>query len=423
MIAASRPRWADIAGGVTTFVTMAYIVVVNPAILSAPGTGIPFAGAASATVLVACSMTLLMGAWAKLPFAVAPGMGLNALVAYTIILGDGVPWQTAFGIVFWAGVLFLVVSMTPLREQIATAIPAGLRLGVSAGIGLLLTVIGLRAAGLVAPNEATMIGPGAFDHRGVLLLAGLATALVLMRRNSPLAFLSAIGVVSGAAWVFGFAQPPDRLLSPPDFSSVFLQLDVVSALAPALWPSIAAVLFTDLFDSLATFIGVATAAGLTDKDGRPLHLRRGLIVDAWATMTSGLAGTSSGTAFVESLSGIRMGGRSGWASVVTAGCFLPCFFIAPLAGAIPEYATAAVLVLVGVAMFQSAAGITFSKIEEALPAFLTLILIPLTFSITQGLLWGFVSQPLAFAVSGRAREVSPALWALAVLAAGLLLLH
>ena len=417
-----RTLYADIVGGVTTFFTMAYIVVVNPAILSTRGTGMPFTGALTATVLVACSMTLLMGLYARLPFAVAPGMGLNAFFAFTIVLQNKVPWQTALGMVFWAGVLFLLVSVTPLRERIALAIPDTLRKAAAAGIGLLLTFVGLRNAGLVVGDPATLVRMGTFDHRAAFLLLGIAIAAALMRRNNPLAFLVAIFSVTALAWAMGYATPPDHLLSAPDFSTAFLALDVRGALELALLPAIVAILFTDLFDSLSTFIGVATAAGLTEADGRPINLRRGLIVDAVATLTSGLAGTSPGTAYVESIAGIRMGGRSGRASVVTALCFAPCFFLAPLAAAVPAYATAPVLVLVGVAMFQSIATIDFTSLEDALPAFVTVVLIPLTLSITQGILWGFLLHALLYAVAGRWRDVSPALWLLSILSAGLLLL-
>lgn len=399
---------------------MAYIVIVNPAILSTPGTGIPFSGAATATVVVAASMTLLMGLYAGLPFAVAPGMGINAFVTFTIILGDGVPWPTAFGMVFWAGVLFLLISVTPLREQMARAIPTSLRIGAAAGIGLLLTLIGLRSTGLIAPDATTLVKAGVADHRALFLLAGVAIAAALMRRGSPFAFLAAIFGVTAGAWAFGFATPPDRLVSAPDFSSVFLKLDIPGALAPALLPSVVAILFTDLFDSVSTFMGVATASGLTDERGEPRRLRQGLIVDAWATLGAGLAGTSSGTAFVESIAGIRMGARTGLASVVTALCFLPCLFIAPLTAAVPAYATAPVLVLVGVAMFQTAGRIGFERVEEALPAFLTLALVPLTLSITEGLLWGFVTHVVLFSVTGRARDVHPAMWVLAAVSAGLI---
>jgi AGZA family xanthine/uracil permease-like MFS transporter len=420
--ARDRALYADIIGGVTTFFTMAYIVVVNPAILSAPGTGLPFTGALTATVLVASSMTLLMGLYAKLPFAVAPGMGLNAFFAFTIVLQSKVPWQTALGMVFWAGVLFLLVSTTPLREQIALAIPPALRAAAAAGIGLLLTFIGLRNAGLIVGDQATLVRMGTLDHRAAFLVLGILIAFALMRRNNPLAFLTAIFSVTALAWILGFSKPPDQLVSAPDFSSAFLALDIWGALRLALLPAILAILFTDLFDSLSTFIGVASASGLTDPDGRPINLRRGLIVDALATLSSGLAGTSPATAYVESIAGIRMGARTGRASVVTALCFLPCFFLGPLVAAVPTYATAAVLLLVGVSMFQSIAKIDFVSLEDSLPAYVTIVLIPLTLSITQGILWGFVLHAVLYAVAGRTREVSITLWLLSILSAGLLLL-
>jgi AGZA family xanthine/uracil permease-like MFS transporter len=263
---------------------------------------------------------------------------------------------------------------------------------------------------------------GTLDHRAALMLLGILIAAILMRRNNPLAFLAAIFSVTAVAWTLGFAKPPDHVVSAPDFSSAFLALDIRGALTLALLPTIVAILFTDLFDSLSTFIGVANAAGLTDDDGRPINLRRGLIVDAVATLTSGLAGTSPGTAYVESIAGIRMGGRSGRASVVTAICFVPCFFLGPLVAAVPSYATAAVLVLVGVAMFQSIASIDFQSLEDALPAFVTVVLIPLTLSITQGILWGFLLHALLYAVAGRWRDMNITLWLLALLSAGLLLL-
>jgi adenine/guanine/hypoxanthine permease len=414
--------YGDVIGGITTFFTMAYIVVVNPSILSTPGTGMPFTGAMTATVLIAFSMTLLMGLYARLPFAVAPGMGLNAFFAFTIVLQQHVPWQTALGMVFWAGVLFLAVSATPLRETIAMAIPPGLRLATAAGIGLLLTLIGLRNAGLIEADTATLLRLGTLDHRAAFLLVGLLVAVMLQRRNNPLAYLTSIVLVTAGAWTLGYALPPERIVSAPDFSSAFLKLDIGGALQLALLPAIVSILFTDLFDSLSTFIGVAGASGLTDPDGRPRNLKRGLIVDAFATLGAGLAGTSSGTAYVESIAGIRMGARTGRASMVTALCFLPCFFIGPFAAAVPGYATAAVLILVGLSMFQSVTTLDFTSLEDSLPAFMTIVLIPLTLSITQGILWGFLLHALLYTVVGRAKEVGLVLWILAVLSAGLLLI-
>jgi AGZA family xanthine/uracil permease-like MFS transporter len=349
-------------------------------------------------------------------------MGLNAFFAFTIVLQQQVPWQTALGMVFWAGVLFLLVSATPLRETIALAIPPGLRLAAAAGIGLLLTLIGLRNAGLIEADPATLLRLGTLDHRAAFLLAGVLVAVMLQRRHHPLAYLTSIVLVTAGAWMLGYALPPERIVSAPDFSSAFLQLDIAGALQLALLPAIISILFTDLFDSLSTFIGVASAARLTEPDGRPLNLKRGLIVDAFATLGAGLAGTSSGTTYVESIAGIRMGARTGRASVVTALCFLPCFFIGPLAAAVPGYATAAVLILVGLSMFQSVTMLDFASLEDSLPAFMTIVLIPLTLSITQGILWGFLLHALLYTVVGRAKDVGRVLWALAVLSAGLLLI-
>jgi len=410
--------------GITTFFTMAYIVIVNPQILSADGkTGMAFTGVLTATVMICFTMTLLMGLYAKLPFAVAPGMGINAFFTYTIILGKGVPWPTALGIIFWAGVLFLLISVTPIRESIAKAIPAELRIAAAAGIGMFLTFIGLKNAGFIVADPVTFVKLGALGRPALLTILGVAISVFLMARKNALAFLAAIVVVTIVAWALGLVTAPSQVLSLPDFKSVFLKLDILGALKLALVPSIIAILFTDLFDSISTFLGVAHAADLLDEHGHPRNLRQGLIVDSLATMGAGVAGTSSGTAYIESIAGISMGGRTGMTSVFTALCFLPCFFIAPLAGMVPPYATAAVLILVGAAMFKSVGQIKFSKLEEGVPAFLTLILIPLTFSITQGILWGFISHVGLYLMVGRRRDIHPVMYALALISIGLLVLE
>jgi AGZA family xanthine/uracil permease-like MFS transporter len=410
--------------GITTFFTMSYIVVVNPQIISADGkTGMAFSGVLTATVLICFTMTLLMGLYAKLPFAVAPGMGINAFFTYTIILGKGVPWQTALGIIFWAGVFFLLISVTPIRESIARAIPREIRIAAAVGIGIFLTFIGLKNAGFVAADPITFVKIGTLGKPALLTVLGVAISIFLMSRKNPFAFLSAIVVVTGIAWALGLVTAPPRMLSLPDFGTVFFKLDILGALKLSLIPSIIAILFTDLFDSISTFIGVAHAGDLLEEDGHPRNLRQGLIVDSLATMGAGLAGTSSGTAYIESIAGISMGGRTGRTSVVTALCFLPCLFVAPLAGMVPPFATAAVLILVGAAMFRSVNQINFSKIEEAVPAFLTLVLIPLTFSITQGILWGFISHVGLYLMVGRRREIHPVMYVLALVSIGLMVLE
>ncbi len=377
----------------------------------------------TATVLLCFATTLLMGLYANLPFAVAPGMGINAFFTFTIILSQNVWWQTALGIVFWAGVLFLLISVTPIRETIAKAIPTELRLGTAAGIGIFLTFIGLKNAGLVAADPVTFVKLGDIGIPGLLTVLSCAVSIWLLTKRSAFAFLAGIffATVLGAA--FGFVKLPDRIFSAPDFESVFLKLDIWGALKLSLLPAIITLLFTDLFDSISTFIGVAHAGNLLDENGNPRNLKQGLIVDSFATLGAGLAGTSSGTAYIESSAGINVGGRTGLTSVFTALCFLPCFFIAPLAGAVPVFATASVLILVGALMFRSVGQISFSKIEEGLPAFMTIILIPLTFSITQGILWGFISHTGLYLMAGRRREIGPLMYLLAAISIGLLLLE
>src|SRR6266542_2249098 len=409
--------------GVTTFFTMSYIVVVNPSILSTEGTGMAFTGVLTATVLICFTMTLLMGLYAKLPFAVAPGMGINAFFTFTIILGQKVWWQIALGIVFWAGVLFLLISVTPVRETIAKAIPPELRIATAAGIGVFLTFIGLKNAGFIAPDPVTFVKLGVLDVRALLTILATGISVWLLTRKSPLAFLAGIFVGTLLGWLLGLVEAPDQLFSAPDFRTVFLKLDILGALRLSLLPAIIGILFTDLFDSISTFIGVAHAADLLDEHGHPKNLKQGLIVDSFATLGAGLAGTSSGTAYIESIAGVQMGGRTGMTSVFTALCFLPCFFLSPLAGMVPPFATAAVLILVGAAMFKTVGQIRFSKIEEGVPAFLTLILIPLTFSITQGILWGFISHVGLYLMVGRRREIHPVMYALALLSIGLLLIE
>jgi len=413
----------EAVAGITTFFTMAYIVVVNPTILSTPGTGMAFSGVLTATVLVCFVMTLLMGLYAKLPFAVAPGMGINAYFTFTIILTQKIWWQVALGIVFWAGVLFLLISVTPIRETIAKAIPSELRIGTAAGIGIFLTFIGLKNAGFITSDPVTFVKLGTLGSQALLAILGLIVTVVLAIRRSAFAYLAGIFLATLAGWATGQVTAPESFFSAPDFKTVFLKLDIWGALKLSLLPAIIGILFTDLFDSISTFIGVAHAADLLDEHGNPRNLRQGLIVDSVATFGAGLAGTSSGTAYIESIAGINSGGRTGMTSVFTALCFLPCFFLAPLAGMVPAYATAPVLVLVGASMFKSVNQIDFRKIEEGLPGFLTIILIPLTFSITQGILWGFISHVGLYLLVGRRREIHPVMFILALVAIGLLLLE
>ncbi|MCC7441090.1 MAG: NCS2 family permease [Bdellovibrionales bacterium] len=406
-------------GGITTFFTMAYIVVVNPAILSTEGTGMPFSGVLTATVLLSAVCTLLMGLYAKLPFAVAPGMGINAFFTYTVILGQQVPWATALGMVFWAGVIFILVSVTPVRVAIAKAIPHNLRIASATGIGVFISFIGLKNAGVIAAHPVTFVTVGKLGWPTLAFFSGLAAGVWLMRRKNPFALLAALGLGTAIGAGAGLVGAPASFVSAPDFS-LFLKADFAGALDLQFLPIIITLFATDLFDSISTFVGVSQAGGLLDSKGNAKNLKEGLLVDAVATVGAGLAGTSSGTAYIESAAGIEAGARTGFASVVTALCFLPCLFLAPLAGMVPGFATASVLVLVGALMFRSVKELKLGALEDSLPAFLTIVLIPLTFSITQGILWGFLAHTALYLLSGRGREVGGGLYAIAGLSAVLL---
>lgn len=425
--AGSSPR-TELLGGVTTFLAMAYIVFVNPSILST-GTGMAFSGVLAATVLTAALNSILMGLWANLPYAVAPGMGLNAFVAFTVIGAMGVPWQTALGMVVLSGVLFIAVSATPLRETIARAIPPGIRQGAAGGIGLFLTLIGLKNAGIVIPDSATLVRMGHPSASMLYFALGLLITGLLLYRRWASALLVGIFLTTLVALPAGRLWPgqllvqwPKDLIALPDLGSVMLKADVANAFKLALLPSVFALMLTDLFDSLSTFMGLATAAGLVDKDGEPRNVARALTVDAVATFSAGVFGSSPGTAYVESAAGIESGARTGLASVITGLLFLPLLFISPLASIVPAFATAPALVLVGLFMLRGVASFASEDYPTAVPAFLTMVLIPMTFSISKGILIGLLTHVLLNVLCGRGQQLKPMLWVLALVAVFLLAL-
>lgn len=413
----------EFIGGLTTFLTMSYIVIVNPSILATPGTGMSFQGVMTATVLLCFICTLLMGVYAKLPFAVAPGMGINAFFTYSLILGQKIPWPVALGMVFWSGMIFLLLSVTPVRKSIVTAIPTNIRHAASVGIGLFLTFIGLKNAGIIQAHSVTLVTIGNLNLEVAFVVLGLIVIGVMMRKNNPLALLSGIALVTGLYLLSGKVKIPETLISAPDFESVFLKLDFLGALKLSFLPPILSIMFTDLFDSLSTFMGLSHAAGLLDEKGEPKNVKQALVVDAVATTLAGLVGTSAGTAYIESAAGIEAGGRTGKSAIFTALLFLPCLFLGPLVQMVPMQATAPVLIVVGYLMFKSVNQISFSKLEEALPAFLTMVLIPLTFSITQGLIWGLISYVVLHVFAGRKREIPLGLYGIAVVCIGLLFIQ
>lgn len=412
----------ELIAGLTTFLTMSYIIFVNPAILSTEGTGLSFSGVMTATVLLAGSMTLLMGLVAKLPFAIAPGMGLNAFFTFTIILSEKIPWPVALGMTFWSGVLFLLISLTPLREKLAESLPESMKIAAAVGIGLFLSFIGLKNAGLIVADPATFVKMGKLGLTSGLSVLGLFIMLLLIRIKSPWAYLSGIFSVTLLALLLGLIQLPSQWLAAPDFESVFFKLDILGALKLSLVPAIVSMMLTDMFDSISTFVGVSRAAGLVDEKGQPLRMKRALVVDAIATGTAGLFGTSAGTAYIESAAGVEAGGRTGLTSVFTALFFLPCLFLAPVVGVVPAYATAPVLICVGLLMFKNIFSLKTEKLEEWVPAVFTIILIPLTFSITKGLMSGLFVYFLLKLLTGQFRDMPIATWLLGILSGAYLVM-
>lgn len=414
----------EVIAGASSFLATSYIIVVNPSVLQQAG--MPFAGVLTATVIVCFFSSLMMGVYARNPILVAPGMGLNAFFTFSAVIGMKVPWQVALGAVFWSGIIFLLLSVFNIRTYIVRAIPKPLRYAVAAGIGLFITLIGFVNAGFIVHNPATIVGFGKLNPVLLTFLAGLLLMAILVIRNVKGAILLGIIFTTLAAWPLGrwwhTGAPPlvnySAVFSAPDFSLLF-QLDLVHSLQWSVAPVIFAFVFTDMFDSLSTLVGLSEAANLLDENGEPRNIKRALITDAVATTIAGLAGSSPGTAYIESAVGIEAGGRTGLTAVTGALLFLPFLFLAPLLSVVPAIATAPALVLVGVFMVRPVTKINWMVLDEAIPAFLAMVLIPFTYSITQGIIWGFLSWTALQLISGKGKAISPALWvidAFAVLA-------
>jgi AGZA family xanthine/uracil permease-like MFS transporter len=404
-----------------------YIIVVNPAILSQAG--MPFAGVLTATVLVSFFCSLMMGLYAKNPIVVAPGMGMNAFFTFSAVKGLGISYQTALGAVFWAGILFILLSLFNIRTYIVQAIPKQLRYAISAGIGLFITFIGLVNAGFIVDNPATLVGIGKVNSPELLIfLVGLFLTAILAIKRIPAGIIIGIVVTTLLTIPLGRLYGNHQvvswkgLLAMPDFSLIG-KLDFVESLKFSLFPVIFAFVFTDMFDSISTFVGVAEAANLKDAHGEPRNVKQSLLTDAVATTLAGLLGTSPGTAYIESAVGVEQGGKTGLTAIV-AGCwFLPFMFLSPLLSVIPAIATAPALVLVGVFMMKPVVQIRWNELDDAVPAFLAMILIPLTYSITQGIIWGFLSWTVIKLVMGKRNEVSLALILIDIFAVIALLLQ
>jgi len=400
----------ELLAGLTTFMTMAYVVVVNPRILAEGG--MPVEGVLFATCISAALATLVMGLWANYPIALAPGMSLNAYFTYSIVIGRGVPWQTALGVVFLSGLLFLLLTLTNVREHIVNGIPDCLKHGTAAGIGLFIAFVGLRNAKIIVANPATFVAFGKTSDPQVLLAAaGVILIAILMIRRVGSAILLGIVAIALAGIPLGLDHWPTHLFSWPHPAGTFLKLDLRSAARLGLGELIFVFFFVDLFDNVGTLVGVCEQGGFL-RDGKLPRASRALLADAFGTIVGALTGTSTVTSYIESAAGVAAGARTGLGNLVIAGLFFVAMFCAPLVAAIPTYATAPALILVGALMCGSIAKVRWDDFSEAFPAFLTLVATPLTFSIATGLSLGLLSFTCLKIGAGKYRDISPLIWVL-----------
>ncbi|MEW3590552.1 NCS2 family permease [Pseudomonas aeruginosa] len=404
----------EILAGITTFLTMAYILFVNPSILGE--TGMDKGAVFVATCLAAAIGSTIMGLIANYPIALAPGMGLNAFFTYTVVLHMGHSWQVALGAVFISATMFFLLSIFRIREWIINSIPLPLRSAIAAGIGLFLALIALQNAGIVMDNPATLIGMGDLTKPApILATLGFILIVALEARSVTGAVLIGILVVTAIAILLGVTQFGGVVSMPPSLAPTFLQLDIKGALDIGLVSVIFAFLFVDLFDNSGTLIGVAKRAGLMGKDGHMPKMGRALIADSTAAMGGSLLGTSTTTSYIESAASVSAGGRTGLTAIVVAILFLLALFFAPLAGSVPAFATAPALLFVAVLMASGLAEIDWEDITVAAPVVVTALAMPFTYSIATGIAFGFISWTAIKVLSGRWRELNPALVILSVL--------
>ncbi|CAM3701225.1 MULTISPECIES: NCS2 family permease [Pseudomonadaceae] len=404
----------EVLAGITTFLTMAYILFVNPEMLAK--TGMDHGAVFVATCLAGAIGSLIMGLLANYPIALAPGMGLNAFFTYTVVMTMGYSWQTALGAVFLSGAIFFLLSIFKIREWIINSIPLALRAGIAAGIGLFLAIIALKNAGIVVDHPATLVGLGDMSKGGALLAClGFFVIAALAYRKVTGAVMIGILLVTGLSIVLGLSELKGVVSMPPSLMPTLLQLDIAGALDIGLISVIFAFLFVDLFDTSGTLVGVAQKANLLDKDGKMPRLGRALLADSGATMAGAALGTSTTTSYIESAAGISAGGRTGLTACVVAALFLLALFFAPLAGAVPAYATAPALLFVAVLMMSSLAQIDWDDLTVAAPVAIAALAMPLTFSIANGIAFGFIAWTAVKVLAGRWRELNPAMWVLSAL--------
>ncbi len=411
----------EVLAGITSFLACMYIIVVNPAILK--DAGMPFPAVLTATVLVCFFSSVAMGIYAKNPIIVAPGMGINAFFTYTAVIGMGMSWQTALGTVFWSGVMIMILSFSNIRVHILKAIPHSVRMGLASGIGLFIALIGLENAGFLIANKATLISKAPLNAMTATFLIGLAITIILVIKKIPgslilgIIFTTLIAIPIGRLWGdasavnFGtktlvtFSGGLNGFFAAADFS-LFMSMDFLGALKFSAIPVIFVFVFVDMFDSISTFVGIAEATNLIDENGEPRNVKQSLIVDGFSTLISGIFGTSAGTAYIESATGIREGGRTGLTAIVGGLLFLPCMFFSPLLSVIPSIATSPILVLVGALFMIPMTRLDWSDFEVSFPAFISMILIPFTFSITEGIVFGLLSYTIIKLVMGKYKELT-----------------
>ncbi len=405
----------EVIAGITTFMTMAYILAVNPDILSAAG--MDKHAVFSATAIASIVATLVMALVAKLPFALAPGMGLNAFFAFTVCLGMGYSWQFALTAVFLEGIIFMILTLFNIREMIVNAIPINMKHAISAGIGLFIAFIGMQNAGLIVNNDAVLVGLGDIHSTNVLvMLFGVILSGVLLAKNVKGALLIGIFATTLLGIPFGVTNLPDGGLisTPPSIAPIAFQFDFSQVFTMDMLIVLFTFLFVDMFDTVGTLVGVASKANMIDEDGKLPRVKQALFADSIGTTVGAMLGTSTVTTYVESASGVSAGGRTGLTSLTTAGMFLLSLFFAPLFLMVPAAATAPALILVGAFMLSPILKVNFDDITETIPVFLTVIMMPLAYSIAEGVVFGMLSYVVLKLLSGKFKDIS---WVTVVLAA------
>lgn len=408
----------ELIAGVTIFFSMAYIVSVHPQIISQ--TGMPFAACVTATILVCFFSSIAMGVYANNPIVLGPSISLSSFFTFTLIKKQGIDWEIALGSTFWVGVIFFILSLFKVRERLTLSVPHSLKSALVSGIGLFVAFIGLREGGVIIHSEETFLQAKSLTAENGTFLVGLAITFLMLVLKVRGVLLISIIVVAFLCFPLGRLWGDEILLhykgvfALPDFS-LFAQMDLLGSLKYSFWPVLFSIAFVDLFESLSGILGIAKSGPLMTVDGQPKSLKKSLLVDACATMCSGVAGTSSSLCFLESLTGIRAGGKTGLTAVSAACLFLPFLFLSPLLSMVPHIATAPILVIVGSYMMRSVKDINWDKPEESLPSFLIILLIPLSFSIIQGIIWGFLFYTALKLMLGKGKELSFYMYVLSLL--------